>query len=309
MAHTTAESAWSVVRCRDCNITETEFFEILLDRDCLLNFFYQHSVLTCHARCKCGSIMNPTEKSANHLVFHCERTSPSPENGRQCDTSFTILKGSFFEKSAITLEKVARLVMLYLCRPVPRHRFISAETNLDSHTLINWYSSIREVFIFWAGQQSSQIGGEGEVVEIEWRKGGRLKDSPWIFGGIQRSSGQFFVAPTEDRSSATFLHIFQEKIRSGTTVVSDCWKPNDYLDEEDVYDLTVNYSMHFEKPVADVQWWSKVRKLIPKSGRRKKYCLGYLCEALFMVRYPIHTQRFHSFWTTVAQMYPPVAHF
>ncbi|ENN75964.1 hypothetical protein YQE_07498, partial [Dendroctonus ponderosae] len=163
-----------------------------------------------------------------------------------------------------------------------------------------------DIFIFWVNQQSSQIGGEGKIVEIEWCSGGHLVEGPWIFGGIEKSTGQFFVVPTEDSSSATFLHIFQEKVRPGSTVVSDIWKPSEYLDDEDVHNLTVNYSMNFEDLQIDFPCWANVRRLIPRKGRRKKYYLGYLSEALFMVHYPIHTQRFHSFWVSVGRMYPPI---
>ncbi|KAH1016116.1 hypothetical protein HUJ04_007389 [Dendroctonus ponderosae] len=301
---TADDTEWSVMSCSACNITEMEFFEILRDRESLLNFFFCHNVLTCHTRCKCGALLNPTEDSVNHFIFRCRKKNL--RSYRKCKTNFTILKGTFFENSALSLGKVAHLVMLYLCRPSPRYRYICVELNLSIQTVSKWFSHFRDIFIFWVNQQSSQIGGEGKIVEIEWCSGGHLVEGPWIFGGIEKSTGQFFVVPTEDSSSATFLHIFQEKVRPGSTVVSDIWKPSEYLDDEDVHNLTVNYSMNFEDLQIDFPCWANVRRLIPRKGRRKKYYLGYLSEALFMVHYPIHTQRFHSFWVSVGRMYPPI---
>ena len=100
-----------------------------------------------------------------------------------------------------------------------------------------------------------QLGGEGGVVEIDeskfgkrkYNKGKRVKGQ-WVFGGIQRSNGDFFVVPVEARNKVTLLAAIKHHIKPGTTVISDCWKAYDCLADEGFNHLTVNHSMYFVNP-------------------------------------------------------------
>ncbi|KAH1000069.1 hypothetical protein HUJ04_000002 [Dendroctonus ponderosae] len=229
-------SGCSVVKCEHCSVTDHEFHSVLNNNESLLDFFYRHNVLTCHARCPCGAQMIPTVQNRGRLYFRCQKMNPTTR--RKCNT-----------------------------------------------------------------YHSSQLGGPGQIVEIDVAKVGKRKynrgriiDGQWIFGGLQRSSGQFFVVPVESRTSAAIFRIIQEHIRPGTTIVSDCWSAFDCID-------TGAHTQNIERK------WVEVRKLIPRFGRKKDSYLGYLAEALFKMRYPDHTQRLHIFWATVAQMYPGITHF
>ncbi|KAH1015959.1 hypothetical protein HUJ04_007258 [Dendroctonus ponderosae] len=326
MDGTTNNSVCTIVRCSGCEITQTEFYKFLLGGESLLDFFYRHGVLTCHFRCSCGAELTP-KKNARCLKFRCQRRNP--KNGAPCTTSFAVFKGTVFHNANLSLEQVGHLVMLYLCRPYPRYAFMCNEMKLTTRTMSDWFSIIREVFIFWAHLHSTQIGGENEVVEIDQsyvgngdRKRTEKKHSralviegQWIFGGIQRSDGQFFIASVENQTSATFRQIIQEKIRPGSIIVSHDWRASDWLSEEDYRHLKTNHSLSFVDPVRvdhphnHLYRWSQAKKLIPKVGSKvKEHFLGYMCEALFMKRYPNHTQRFHAFWDAVAHMHTPVAH-
>lgn len=61
----------------------------------------------------------------------------------------------------------------------------------------------------------------------KWKKFGNSGlgiEGQWVFGGIQKDSGNCFLVPVETRDAATLLAILKECVLPGTTVVRDCWK-------------------------------------------------------------------------------------
>jgi len=43
----------------------------------------------------------------------------------------------------------------------------------------------------------------------------------WVFGGVERESGETFLVPVPDRTSDTLMAIICDWIEPGTTVISD----------------------------------------------------------------------------------------
>ena len=109
--------------------------------------------------------------------------------------------------------------------------------------------------MFWAEQHSEKLGGPGHTVEIDEAKigkrkynRGRLVRDQWIFGGYERNSKKIFVVPVEDRTEVTLLACIKEWILPGTTIISDCWKSYDCLNNEGFQHLKVNHSLNFVDP-------------------------------------------------------------
>jgi hypothetical protein len=112
----------------------------------------------------------------------------------------SIFKFTYFDNVHLSLTLIAEIVLLYLTRPPPRCQFIAKETNVSHRILIDYFNFIREVLIFWAHNNSEQIGGEGKIVEIDEAKIGKRKynrgrylEEQWVFGGIERGSNIFFL--------------------------------------------------------------------------------------------------------------------
>jgi len=116
------------------------------------------------------------------------------------------------------------------------------ELGLSQHSQGNLYRLVRE-----KGQgryrrrlcdcevDETKIGGRrnncGQIIEVQW-----------VFVGSDRETGDFFMGPVEDRSKDTFLPTVQDKIAAGTTIVSDCWRAYDCLNDSGYQHLKVNHS-------------------------------------------------------------------
>ena len=100
---------------------------------------------------------------------------------------------------------------------------------------------------------SERIGGVGTIVEIDESKFGKRKynrgkrvDGRWVFGGIERGSKKTFFRVVENRGKEVLLAIIKEFVQPGTTIISDCWKSYDCLEDEGFHHLTVNHSLEFK---------------------------------------------------------------
>ncbi|KAL7725768.1 hypothetical protein ACLKA6_017598 [Drosophila palustris] len=142
---------------------------------------------------------------------------------------------------------------------------------------------MREVYIDWSLNNSrQQIGGPGKIVEKDEAKVGKRKyncgrvvEGQWVFGGIERESGDFFILPVEHRDTSTLLAIIQDRVADGSTMISDCWKAYNCLAEEGFVHQTVNHSKNFVDPETRAhtqnieRLWRDIRDHIPRFGKKK----------------------------------------
>jgi hypothetical protein len=77
---------------------------------------------------------------------------------------------------------------------------VLTETGFSAHTTCDWANLCREVCIDEVIKQETRIGGVGTIVEIDEslfgkQKFGRgeLHDGQWVFGGVQRGTGECFL--------------------------------------------------------------------------------------------------------------------
>ena len=56
-------------------------------------------------------------------------------------------------------------------------------------------------------------------------------EGQWVFVGIERSSDKIFLVPVEKRDRETLTEIIVKWIKPGTTIISDCWKVYEKLEE------------------------------------------------------------------------------
>ena len=102
------------------------------------------------------------------------------------------------------------------------------------------------------------IGGPGIEVEIDESKFGRRKynrgrqvDGHWVFGGIERVSGECFLVEVQQRDANTLLPLIAQYIRPGSIVYSDEWSSYNQLSAtKRLAHQTVNHSLHFVDPIS-----------------------------------------------------------
>jgi transposase-like protein len=166
----------------------------------------------------------------------------------RCYRSLSIRDGSWFQQSNLTLLEIMLLTYGIVCRE-PAH-LIQSEYRLGPNTLADWGMFCREVMLVYLERSSVKIGGPNKTVEIDESKFGRRKyhrghpvKGHWVFGGVERESGQTFLVPVQDRTADTLSAIIRDWIEPGTKVISDCWGAYNNLGSMGYAHHTVNHSI------------------------------------------------------------------
>jgi transposase-like protein len=102
---------------------------------------------------------------------------------------------------------------------------------------------------------SVTIGGPNRTVKIDestfsrrkYHRGHPVKGQ-WVFGGVERETGETFLVPVKDRTADTLMAIIRDWIEPGTTVISDCWAAYNSLGSQGYSHQTVNHSIQFVDP-------------------------------------------------------------
>jgi transposase-like protein len=211
----------------------------------------------------------------------------------KCSGSVRFRTGTFFEKSRLSLFKILGFAHLW-AEGTPL-RIIKRQLDIGSdNTLVDWSSFCREIMFNFFIDNSEPLGGDGEIVEIDESKFGKRKyhrghpvEGQWVFGGYQRSNGRVFMVSVEDRKRATLLPIIRDWILPGTTIISDCWKAYDCLQDLEYEHLRVNHSLNFVDPESGAHTngiessWRAAKAITGPSGRRKSHIPGNLARYMF----------------------------
>lgn len=226
-------------------------------------------------------------------------------------------KDTWFTRSDLPLETIFNFTFLWVTLSGPRQEFLKQEMQISEHTIVDWSSLCREVCINWAERHSSVLGGPNCIVEAyETKMGkrkyerGRIVEGQWVFGGIERDTGNCFLVSVPDRTADTLLALVRQWIRPGTTIMSDCWRSYDSLERAGYRHLAANHSENFVDPTTGSHTqtteylWRDVKGRLARFGRRGDM-VGYLAELMFRRKFPDHTKRVHTFFREISECYPP----
>lgn len=133
------------------------------------------------------------------------------------------------------------------------------------------------------------------IVEIDESKFGKRKynrghhvEGQWVFGGVERTTGKFFLVPVEKRDKETLIPIIQKYILPGTTIISDCLAAYDELKDIGFDHYTVNHSENFVDPITGAHTnqikglWRHAKHRMPQYRRKKEDYYGYLAKFMFI---------------------------
>ncbi len=131
----------------------------------------------------------------------------------------------------------------------------------SNHSITDWYKTIRLVCSVHLIKHPFQL--DGNVIEIDesnFRKKaknhvGNAYSIPnkWVFGGISRTTGKFFLKFVERRDSNTLIPLIKQYISVGSTICSDEWRAYRQISTLEGYNyihMTVNHSVNFVDPIS-----------------------------------------------------------
>ena len=159
------------------------------------------------------------------------------------------------------------------------------------------------------------IGGPGKEVEIDESKFGKRKynrgravEGHWVFGGMERGSGDSFLVEVAKRDAATLLPIIAQHVQPGTVVYSDKWAA--YHQLAATTGTAVNHSLHFVDPLTGAHtqgvegmWSSCKRMMREEQTMNSKLFATYLPEYMWRRKFggPV---AFGHILKHIAEQYP-----
>ena len=232
--------------------------------------------------------------------------------------SVTLRANTWFNEARLSMRK--SLFMTYSFVHQLSYKDTIRETTIDTDLEGNFLTTSTETvcdykryccdicFNIVSELSCGQIGGHGLTVEIDESKFGKTKyhkgrtiRGQWIFGGICRETREFFLVPVEKRDSATLIPIILEKVKPGSTIISDCWKSYNVLTELDFTHLTVNHKYNFVDPetLAHTQnienlWW-QIKRQLPETYTKHEQLYLHLSEYLWRKLKPNTSDLFIDF--------------
>ncbi|KII60925.1 hypothetical protein RF11_13898 [Thelohanellus kitauei] len=124
----------------------------------LIEFLQTLLLLTKFPLC-CGQIMKLALRSSviDGHAFRC----------LVCRTFSSIRKGTFHEKSKLSLYQIVML-LAYYCEGIHSQNFLIKQSELSHHeTLVDWKSFVRDIFMNHVLNHSAQIGFPGIGVQVD----------------------------------------------------------------------------------------------------------------------------------------------
>ncbi|XP_070071079.1 uncharacterized protein [Drosophila takahashii] len=310
--------------CNGCTISYKDF--LAMDEEEVFAFLQRHGVVLKSKDCpncsKPATLSFNAKRPISTPFWRCRRMISNHQQKRklrkvQCSFKESAIKRTFFSKSHVGIEQACNFVAWEMKGSTIS--FLREELGWSQQTVVDWSNFLREIYLSWTKKNAKQIiGGDGLTVEIDETKIGRRKyncgrvvDGQWVFGGICRETGDFFLVPVEDRSQETLLPIIEANIANGTRIISDCWKSYNGLKDANYSHMTVNHSVNFVNPETGAntqrieRLWRDLKENIPHYGRKTEHYQGYLARFTFLKRHPNHTSRFHAIFSAMGELFNP----
>jgi len=232
---------------------------------------------------KCLSSMRLGESttSADQVVWRCPGYIKSDKKkARRCHNLESVRKYTIFAGSKLPIIKI--LLIMYFWIDNLEINKISKYLNISECSVGRWSLAFREIVFDYFLSNPEPIGGVGSIVEIDESKFGRRKyhrghhvEGQWVFGGIDRQTGKVFLVPVEKRDQETLIPLIKTWILPHSTIISDCWKAYDILDQERYEHLRVNHSLHFKDLASGAHKntiessWRHIKHSLPEYSLKK----------------------------------------
>ena len=109
-----------------------------------------------------------------------------------------------------------------------------------------------------------------------------------MVGGICRESKEIFLEIVGRRTRENFHDLILESVNWGTTMMTDCWRSYDTLEDYGYVHKKVNHSVSFLNPEdreihtqTIENLWGKIKPFLRSKGTNKKTLISYIREYEF----------------------------
>lgn len=291
-------------------------FTLSEDKEKLIEWLRERGMIANGYVCgKCGCDMKIIKRAdvSDGCTWNCQKYGEANHNVKR-----SVRKGTWFEESKLKMSDI--LIMTYMWCIKLGNNVIESELGLSAPTVVDWKSFCREVCVEMCINGNEMLGGPGVIVEIDESKFGKRKynrgrrvDGRWVFGGIERGTEKCFMSVVSERTKDVLLSLIRKFILAGTTIISDCWRSYDCLENEGFVHLTVNHSIQFKHPDTGAHTnsiegtWSAVKR-----GLNHSHCRGqfdtYLFEYVWRRRNKNTDVLFMEFLRAIVRVFPPPTH-
>lgn len=276
-------------------------------KNCVLDWKLVSKSVGCF---KCNGKMYINCVSNGNLGYRCGSSS--------CRGRKTIRDGTVF--SLARIHPIA--LMSVLVGWILKYPFsvIMRETGLTGPTTRKLINAFREILGVWLLENSTKIGGAGQVVEIDESAFGKRKYNRgrvtrirWVVGGIHRESRKCFLKIVDRRDSDTLMRVISENVLPGTTIITDMWRGYNSIDQNGFFHETVNHSLNFVNPnnsnihtqTIESHWAKIKRDMRRRIGRMTVSTFEtYLVEYVWRNMHRNNQDLFHDFFQAINYFYP-----
>ena len=234
---------------------------------------------------------------------HGNNVAPAKKKPKLCNHFAEYSKGTLF--SNLHLERWKYLAFLWLFVRKTNMKISVSLCQISTNTFTAWKREFGFMLEKAILNAAPMIGGVGHIVEIDESLFGKRKynrghgvHGAWVFGGVDRTTGEVFALPVEKRNAAALTLIIKHFIKSGTTIHSDQWAAYRKLSDEGFVHATVNHSIEFKAPDGTHTnliecMWRHFKACHSTHGKQYHLIAGRL--ALFMLRHRCKAQNLDIF--------------
>lgn len=231
----------------DLNIFEVSV--IWNDINNTVQFFQNKNILKRHHVCCGQNIGLVKSKSKDGREFKCHR----------CKNRYSLRTGSFFYDSKLPLTVLLAIIYFFSVGLSAKDTYKMIKDRVTKKSIIQWFVYLRDICTRALLQNGTQLGGIGQIVEIDeccigrkrkfnrgYHRGGGNK---WIFGILDLTTKKCHIQYVPDRTRETLFTIIRRLIVPGTTIHSDEAQVYVTLNQEGFIHKTVCHEENYVNPI------------------------------------------------------------
>ena len=225
----------------------------------------------------------------DHVYYRCRNI--------ECQKKCSIKFGTIYERSKLKIIEIASLFAIWCGNMSIR---TATMFSILSDSSISYHFQLFREFalkIFFHDLNKNPLGGDRMKVQVDESLFGKAKyhigknlaePQYWVFEIVDDASGRVFMQHVKNRKSETLIPIIFDKVKTGSAIISDQWKPYNKIPFPEYFHFTVNHSKNFVDPLtnehtqkAESYWNAAKDDLTRKHIRDRSQYESYIQEWCF----------------------------